>query len=205
MQDSAARVLSRPVLLLNKRWDPISTTTVREAIGLVAKGSAFVVDPETFERHDLGSWGAVSKAARALGQDVIRSQHLAIVPPEVVVLSAYDGRGERSVVFSRRNIFKRDRYTCQYCGVQPGPENLTIDHIVPRSRGGISSWENCVLACLECNKRKADRTPEQAGMKLRKIPKKPSWRALAQVHPAVRRESWEQFLGRAYWEIELEP
>ena len=77
--------------------------------------------------------------------------------------------------------------------------------MIPRSRGGTSTWENCLLACVECNKRKADKTLEQAGMTPRKTPKKPSWKTLAQVHPKARRESWEQFLGRAYWEVELEP
>lgn len=201
----AARALDRAVLVLNRRWDPIQTASVKEAIGLVAKGSAFVIDPATFERHDLLSWGEASKAKAAVDGALIRSQHLALVPPEVVVLTEYDGRGERSVVFSRKNIFKRDRYTCQYCGKQPGPEELTIDHVMPRSRGGLSTWENCLLACVECNKRKADKTPAEAGMPPRKVPKKPTWKALHQVSPKARRESWEQFLGRAYWEVELEP
>lgn len=201
----AAKALDRTVLVLNRRWDPIQTTSVKDAIGLVAKGSATVIDPATFERHDLLSWGEVSKAMKSVGDNLIRSQYLAIVPPEVVVLTAYEGRGERSVVFSRKNIFKRDRYTCQYCGKQPGPEELTIDHVMPRSRGGTSTWENCLLACVACNKRKADKTPAEAGMPMRKDPKKPSWKTLAQVHPKARRESWEQFLGRAYWEVELEP
>lgn len=202
---TAEKMLGRPVLVLNKRWDPLHTTSVREAIGLVAKGSAFVIDPQTFERHDLGSWNDVSEAGAAVGDLVIRSQYMNIAVPEVVVLSEYDGRGERSVVFSRKNIFKRDRYTCQYCGIQPGPQELTIDHITPRSRGGLSSWGNCLLACVECNKRKANRTPAEARMPTRTTPKKPSWTALSQVHPKLRRESWEQFLGRAYWEVELEP
>lgn len=201
----ALKALDRTVLVLNRRWDPIQTTSVKDAIGLVAKGSAFVIDPATFDRHDLVSWGEVSKAMKAVGDSLIRSQHLAIVPPEVVVLTAYEGRGERSVVFSRKNIFKRDRYTCQYCGCQPGPEELTIDHVMPRSRGGTSTWENCLLACVACNKKKADKTPEEAKMPPRKAPKKPSWKTLSQVHPKARRESWEQFLGRAYWEVELEP
>lgn len=201
----AARSLSRPVLVLNKHWQPIQTTSVQDAIGLVAKGSAFVIDPATFERHDLTSWGAASRAKQAVGDGLIRSQHLALVPPEVVVLTAYEGRGERSVVFSRKNLFKRDRYTCQYCGDQPGPEELTIDHVFPKSRGGLSNWENCLLACVECNARKANRTPAEAKMVARKVPKKPSWKALAQVAPKLRFESWEQFLGRAYWEVELDP
>jgi 5-methylcytosine-specific restriction endonuclease McrA len=201
----AAQALDQTCLVLNRHWSPIQTTSVKDAIGLVAKGSAFVINPATYERHDLLSWGDVSKAQEALDGSMIRSQHLAILPPEVIVLTAYEGRGERSVVFSRKNIFKRDRYTCQYCGGQPGPEELTIDHVLPRSRGGTSTWDNCLLACVDCNKRKADKTPEEAGMPARKVPKKPSWKSLAQVHPRMRRESWEQFLGRAYWEVELEP
>ena len=83
--------------------------------------------------------------------------------PEVVALAGYDRLPEAAVAFSRRNIFKRDHYTCQYCGVQPGTEELTIDHVIPRSQGGTSTWENCVLACVACNKQKADRTPAAGG------------------------------------------
>lgn len=198
-------LLVRPALVLNRTWTPIQLTSVREAIGLVAKGSACIIEPETFRTHDLATWNDVSRARAALGAEVIRSRHLALVPPEVVLLTSYEGRGERSVVFSRKNLFKRDRYTCQYCGAQPGPESLTVDHVRPRSRGGASTWENCVLACLECNRRKGDRTPEQAGLALRKTPRKPSWRTLAHVPPRLRRESWERFLSRAWWEVELEP
>ncbi len=199
------QALERTCLVLNRRWEPIQVALVKDAIGLVAKGSAFVINPATYERHDLLSWGEVSKAQDKVGRSMIRSQHLAILPPEVIVLTEYEGRGERSVIFSRKNLFKRDRYTCQYCGKQPGPEELTIDHVLPRSRGGTSTWDNCLLACVECNKRKADKLPDEAGMPMRKVPKKPSWKTLAQVNPRARRESWEQFLGRAYWEIELEP
>lgn len=201
---NAYKILEQPCLVLNKNWAAIQTTTVKEAISLVAKGSAKIIDPKTFESLDLSSWDDVSKSRSKFGDAVIRSCHLALVPPEVIVLTNYDQLGERSVVFSRRNLFKRDRYTCQYCGAQPGPDSLTIDHVQPKSKGGISSWTNCVLACLACNTKKANRTPEQAGMPLRKVPKKPSWKALAQISPRDRKESWSQFISRAYWEIELE-
>ena len=201
----AFNLLEQAALVLNRRWVAIQTTTVQEAIGLVAKGAARIIEPETFATHDLRSWNDVSRAKAAFGDARIRSAHLAVAAPEVILLTGYDGLGSRSVVFSRRNLFKRDRYTCQYCGAQPGPEALTIDHIVPRSRGGTSSWENCALACMECNKRKANRTPAEAGMSLRQAPKKPSWRAIAPLHPRIRRESWEHFLDRAFWEVELEP
>ena len=96
----------------------------------------------------------------------------------MLALARYDRLPTQAVAFSRRNIFKRDRFTCQFCGRQPGSEELTIDHVVPRSRGGTSTWENCVLACVPCNARKANRTPEQAGMKLRRAPVRPAWKPL---------------------------
>jgi 5-methylcytosine-specific restriction endonuclease McrA len=200
---NTAKMLEAPVLVLNRNWTPIHTTSVKEAISLVAKGSAKIIDPTTFEALTLASWDDVSKSRAKFGDSVVRSCHLALVPPEVIVLTNYDKLGERSVVFSRRNLFKRDRYTCQYCGCQPGPRELTIEHVFPKSRGGVSSWTNCALACVPCNKRKANRTPEEAGMNLRRVPKKPSWKALAQISPRDRRESWGQFISRAYWEVEL--
>jgi 5-methylcytosine-specific restriction endonuclease McrA len=189
---NSEEVLQRPTLVLNRRWMPIRTAPVQEAIGLVAKGTAMIIEPESFETHDLLSWNDVSRIRARVGDAMIRSPRLALVAPEVILLTTYEGPGGRAVVFSRKNLFKRDRYTCQYCGLQPGPSELTVDHVVPRSRGGVSSWENCVLACVECNKRKADRSPEKSGLRLRKAPKKPSWKALVQVPTRDR-------------EIELEP
>jgi 5-methylcytosine-specific restriction endonuclease McrA len=113
------------------------------------------------------------------------------------VLRHYDRLPLAAVTFSRRNVAKRDHSTCQYCGAQPGADDLTIDHVVPRSQGGQSSWTNCVAACLDCNARKADRTPEQAGMRLRKVPSRPEWKPLYALHGhghAPRIESWKKFL-----------
>jgi 5-methylcytosine-specific restriction endonuclease McrA len=87
--------------------------------------------------------------------------------------------------------------------VQPGVDEPTIDHIVPRSQGGTSIWENCVLACVTCNKRKADRTPQQAGLKLRQAPVRPMWKPLYARH-MVRIESWSKFVSEAYWNVKLE-
>jgi 5-methylcytosine-specific restriction endonuclease McrA len=123
--------------------------------------------------------------------------------PEVVALTRYDRIPTNAVTFSRRNIYKRDRYTCQYCGAQPGTEELTLDQVVSRAQGGISTWENCVLACVSCNKRKADRTPEQARMPLRKPPVRPTWRPLYASRD-MRIDSWTRFVSEAYWNVELE-
>lgn len=202
---NAVALLARPVLTLNSHWVPIQTTSVKEAIGLVAKGSAVIIDVDNYEVHDLETWNDASAAKKVLEGAVIRSARLTLVPPDVIRLTKYEKMGARSVIFSRRNIFKRDRYTCQFCGGQPGSKELTIDHVMPRSRGGLGSWENCVLACVSCNKRKSNRTPAEAKMPLRKTPVKPTWKMLAQVSPTARRQSWAKFLSKAYWETELAP
>ena len=129
------------------------------------------------------------------------SQRLRV--PEVVALNSFDRVPSSTVTFSRRNIFKRDRFTCQYCGRQPRPDELTIDHVVPKAQGGTSTWDNCVLACVNCNHRKADRTPEQAGFRLKKKPIRPNWNPVYSAHQA-RLDSWQKFISDAYWNAELQ-
>src|SRR3990172_2228478 len=201
---AALAVLDRPALVLNKRWQPIQVTSVKEALGLVCKGSAKILEPETCQAYDIASWADVSASREKFEGYVIRSAKLSLVAPEVIVLQKYEDIGQRSVVFSRRNIFKRDKYTCQYCGHQfrskVAMRDLTIDHVMPKSRGGKSTWENCVLACIDCNKVKADRTPDEAGLRLRKVPKKPSWSALSCITPGKRLKSWQNFIDETYWQ-----
>ena len=86
---------------------------------------------------------------------------------------------------------------------RPGGEELTIDHVIPRSQGGTSTWENCVLACIGCNKHKADRTPHQAGMRLRKVPVRPTWKPIYGARQR-RIESWSKFISETYWNVRLE-
>jgi len=121
-----------------------------------------------------------------------------------ITLTDYDRLPAAAVSFSRRNIFKRDHFTCQYCGRQPAAEELTLDHVIPRSQGGESRWDNCVLACLECNKRKADRTPQQARMRLKHQPVRPQWNPLYAAHD-VRIACWSKFSSEAYWNVKLKP
>jgi len=199
-----AVALTRPVLVLNRRWQPCQTTSAVNAFALVMKGNAVIIDANTFAEHDLTSWKDVSEAQAKYQDAVIHTPRLTLVVPEVIRLKGYDGLGEGKIVFSRRNIFKRDRYTCQYCGAQPGPKELTIDHVLPKSRGGKSDWLNCVLACVTCNARKANKTPAEARLVLRKVPRKPRWTALSHIPVSQRRLSWETFLSKAYWEVELE-
>jgi len=195
-----ATVLERPTLVLNRNWQPVNVATVARSLVMLWNESARVVDPGDYQTY---SWADWAKLAPLDGEPFIRAIRMRLRVPEVVTLTGYDRLPEAAVAFSRRNIFKRDHYTCQYCGVQPGAEELTIDHVLPRSQGGASTWDNCVLACVACNSRKADRTPAQAGMKLRKPPVRPTWKPLYAAH-SVRIASWSKFVSEAYWNVELE-
>ncbi len=194
------RSLQRPTLVLNRNWQPVNVATVARALVLLFNETARVVDPADYQLYDWADW---SRLRPRDGEGFVQAVRFRLRVPEVITLTGYDRLPTAAVTFSRRNIFKRDHFTCQYCGDQPGSEELTLDHVVPRARGGESRWDNCVLACVACNKRKADRTPQQAGMKLRKEPVQPTWRPLYAAHN-VRIESWSKFVSEAYWNVALQ-
>jgi len=193
-------MLNRQTLVLNRFWQPVGVASVARSLTLVAAERARIVDPNDFQLYTWGDW------ARLIPQEnepFVQAVTFRIRVPEVITLTEYDRVPTNTVAFSRRNIFKRDRFTCQYCGAQPGSEELTIDHVQPRSRGGTSTWENCVLACIECNSKKADRTPIEAHMPLRKPPVRPKWQPIYARHD-TRIESWSKFISEAYWTVELD-
>lgn len=191
--------LERPTLVLNRNWQPINVATVARALIMVWNESARIVDTEDYQLYEWADWAKLEPQGDEPFVQAVRQRFRV---PEVVALSEFDRMPSAAVTFSRRNVFKRDRYTCQYCHEQPGSGELTIDHVVPRAQGGESSWTNCVLACLCCNARKADRTPEQASMLLRKQPVRPSWKPIYSDH-SLRMESWSKFISEAYWNAEL--
>jgi 5-methylcytosine-specific restriction endonuclease McrA len=185
-------VLELPTLVLNRHWQPIHVTTVVRALVLLWNDSARVVEPEEYRLYAWDEWAELEAPD---GMPCIRSARLRLRAPEVISLSRYDRLPSTAVTFSRRNVAKRDHFVCQYCGVQPGGESITIDHVVPRSQGGASSWTNCVAACHACNFRKADRTPEQAGMRLRRRPTRPEWKPFYAAQ-GVRVASWDRFMAQ---------
>jgi len=192
--------LQNPVLVLNKAWQPVHVATVARALILLWKEAARIVDPADYQTFTWNDW---SRLRPRDGDPFMSGVNFRMRVPEVITLTGYDRLPTRAVTFSRRNIFRRDHFQCQYCGVNPGSEDLTIDHVNPRAQGGVSSWENCVLACTDCNKRKADRTPKQASMKLRKEPIAPTWRPAYADH-RIRLDSWSKFISEAYWNVALQ-
>ena len=149
-------VLSRSVLVLNQNYEPLHVCNVRRAVVLVARGKAEVID-----RLD---------RAKALLRSVSGEHDV----PSVIRMVYFIRRPRPVMRLSRREVFVRDRFTCQYCGRRMALKELTLDHVVPRFRGGAHSWENLVSACRGCNHRKAGRTPREARMKLRAEPRRPS-------------------------------
>jgi len=194
-----SRVLSRPTLVLNRNWQPVGVAPVARSLVMVWNETARVVDPHDYQLYTWDDWAQLPTADDDL---VVQTVNSRLRVPEVISLTEYDRVPTNTVAFSRRNLFKRDRFTCQYCGTQPGSSELTIDHVEPRAHGGETSWENCVLACVGCNTFKADRTPEQAGLKLLQKPVRPAWRPLY-ASRGIRIDSWARFISEAYWTTEL--
>ena len=183
-------MLDERTLVLNRHWAPISTTSVRRALVLVVRGAAGVVHPETLH---VSSWDAWLERAPE-DRPVVRGFDLSVRVPEVIVLTRYDGYPVRGVAFTRRNVYRRDGYTCQYCRSRPGLADLTIDHVTPRSRGGASSWENCVTACRPCNARKANRTAHESDLRLPRPPAAPRWPGGLDPQTVRARPLWQRFL-----------
>ncbi len=124
--------------------------------------------------------------------------------PAVVRLLSYVSLDVKTVKFSRINVFSRDRFTCQYCSEQPGTANLTYDHVLPRSRGGKTCWNNIATCCIQCNWKKSDRTPEEAGMRLKSKPYTPNRSPLLRRLVFSAPESPDEWREYLYWNTELE-
>lgn len=146
--------MEKKVLLLNSTYEPLKILTWQKAIMLYFGEKASII--ESYSDFDLGT------------------QKFTMPCPAVIVLRKYAKINNKKVTFSRSNIFSRDNYSCQYCLEAPGSNKLTFDHVLPRSRGGKTEWTNIVACCYPCNFKKADRTPQEAAMKLAKVPTHPA-------------------------------
>lgn len=208
---AVAGALDSNVLVLNKLYLPIHIVKARRAFALLCREVAEVISIEEnrFETHDFESWIELSALRAAFpdeddGHDYVRTVSLEIRVPRIIRLLVYDRLPKRAVKFNRRNLYARDESHCQYCGRRfPTPE-LTLDHVVPRSRGGSSTWANLVCCCVACNSRKGGRLPEEAGMRLIRSPFKPRRSPLIRITIRDERyKSWRHFVDDAYWSVEL--
>jgi len=182
-------MLNSPVLVLNRSYLPIHVTSAKRAFSLVYQGLARVVDAEhrTFGFEEWILQPVVN------GHDGIGTSRGPVRLPRVVLLTVFDRMPRRHVRFSRSNVMVRDAHTCQYCGERPARTEMNLDHVVPRAHGGRSTWENVVASCIECNRSKGGRTPEQAGLRLRRPPARPRWTPLSSL-PTARFEEWRVYL-----------
>ncbi len=197
-------IIYSKVLVLNRFYFPVHITSVKRAFSMLYQGVVRAID-ENYRMFDFQSWSELSVSVE---DDALRTVDRLIRVPRVVVLVAYDRMPRRHVRFSRMNIYARDRNTCQYCGKTFPRTALNLDHVVPRSQGGKSTWENVVCSCIKCNRKKGGRTPEQAGMRLIRPPSRPSFTPLAVLHrQGVAYREWMTFLNfvdASYWCTELE-
>jgi 5-methylcytosine-specific restriction endonuclease McrA len=205
----APSALSSSVLVLNRYYMAVHVVNVRRALGLLFRELAEVIHLEEgqYANYNFETWLEISTlraADKQLHDDWIRGINFELQVPRVIRLLSFDRVPRQSVRFNRRNLFARDGNHCQYCGKSFPTSELSLDHIMPRSRGGDTSWENVVCACVACNVRKGGRTPQEAHMKLIRAPVKPKRSPLLSVKlDNPKYQSWKTFVDSAYWTVDL--
>lgn len=191
------------VLVLNKAFMPVGVANAERAFGLLYSGAAQALDDQ-YQMFDYESW---SELAAKEGDDVVRTVDRVLKIPRVVVLQVFDKFPRRVVRFSRQNVYLRDKFTCQYCGNAFARHKLNLDHVLPQSQGGRTTWENIVCSCIDCNTKKGGRTPEEARMPLLRAPAKPKWHDLhSSKQGTIPYAEWVPFINptdAAYWNTEL--
>ncbi len=201
--------LGTSVLVLNRLYVAVHVINVRRAFSLLFREMAEVIHLEDgqYANYDFVSWREISELRSEFkepDQDWVRAVNFEIQVPRVIRLFSYERLPKQVIRFNRRNIFARDGNRCQYCGRRFPTCELSLDHVMPRSRGGETSWENIVCSCVKCNVRKGGRTPHEANMKLVKPPVKPKRSPMLTLKLGnPKYESWKSFLDNAYWSVDL--
>ncbi len=195
------QVLNSNVLVLNRFYLAVHVVTVRRAFILLYSETAEVIHVEDgqFSNHDFHSWCELSQLREeeegATDDDFLRAVSFQIQVPRVVRLVRYDRVPRQGLRFNRRSLLARDDHRCQYCGRTPPLSQLSLDHVMPRSRGGETTWENVVCSCVACNSKKGGRTPSEARMRLMRKPRKPRRNpVLKQKLANPKYANWKTFL-----------
>lgn len=201
--------LDCPVLVLNQGYSPVITISAKRAILMLVTGAAEVLctEEDKYASYNFQSWADLSRYKAlynqsAPDQDWVHSEKLSLMIPRIVRLISYAGMPVRKVRLTRRNVFYRDNNQCQYCGHKFRTEDLTLDHVIPTSRGGKDSWENIVTACQRCNFSKEDRTPAEAKLRLLSTPVRPKFIPAVKLRHKHYSE-WDDFVENAYFHAEL--
>jgi 5-methylcytosine-specific restriction endonuclease McrA len=208
-RSAVASVLNLSVLVLNRSFVAVHITNVRRAITLLFRDLAEVVHIEDgrYSAYPFESWrelSALQASLRTPDQDWVRAVGYELQAPRVIRLVACDRGPRQGLRFNRRNVFARDGNQCQYCGHNFPTSELSLDHVVPRSRGGGTTWENIVCACVACNVRKGGRTPHEARMQMIRQPVKPKRSPLLSIKLGnPKYQSWRSFVDNAYWLVDL--
>lgn len=186
------------VLVLNKNWQAVNIVGVRRAFSLLWQDHARIINTRSgdFSPMDAADWIRFSESENnGPEEDYIHTIRLRILIPKVMLLRSYDRLPVSEIKFNRENVFIRDNFTCQYTGKRCKASDLTLDHVIPRERGGRTSWENIVTCRRDINSMKANRLPYEAGLKLIRKPVRPKWRPFSAVVAASNIEQeWEHFL-----------
>jgi 5-methylcytosine-specific restriction endonuclease McrA len=186
------------VLVLNRLWQPVNVCSARRAIGLLFLGHAQVVgtfEDNLFSTHNFESWARLEDGPE--GWPVVHTVSDWFWLPTIIVLTVFDRFPRKEIKFSRENVFQRDDHVCQYCGKRFENRELNLDHVIPRDKGGVTSWENIVCSCIRCNTKKGNKLPSEARMAPIKKPVAPRWRPLISLQREVHKgyhESWRLFL-----------
>jgi 5-methylcytosine-specific restriction endonuclease McrA len=202
-------VLSTSVLLLNRLYMAVRVITARRALTLVYRELAEVVSCESgqYLSYDFDDWVELSQAKARFEpekHDWVRTVRFQVAVPRIIRLLVYERLPRVEVKLNRRNLFARDHNRCQYCGRKFPTSELSVDHVVPRTQGGETVWENLVCACVRCNVRKGGRTPAEAHMRLVAPPRRPRRSPILTIKLSdARYASWKQFVDFAYWNVEL--
>lgn len=198
--------MSADVLVLNRSFYAIHITNWRRALSLVYIDHARVVDDE-YRTYNFSDWQELSQMIENHPSGFVYTPTLKIAIPEVIALRIYDQMPISEIKFTRRNIYEHYGYHCCYCGKKFPTNDLNLEHVIPKSRGGQSTWNNIVTSCIPCNLKKEDLLPKEAGMKLLIQPSKPRWRGSQSLvmHASFKlKASWQKFIDTVYWNSELE-
>jgi 5-methylcytosine-specific restriction endonuclease McrA len=185
-------------LVLNRVWQAVNIVGVKRAFALLFQDHARVVysDTDQFQVLNREEWILFSQEQPPREREaVLKTVRFNIRIPRILLLTEFDRLPVKELKFNRQSIFERDDFTCQYCGRTFSTKGLNLDHVIPRHRGGQTSWENIVTSCLPCNTRKANRLPHEAGMRLVRMPYRPKARPFVTLSEGGEiHESWQSFL-----------